>query len=82
MTGELGYGEFSEVLRTARKLLTSVRALDGEDLNAPDRTADFSVDIRRTGRTCGSCGSSLAAVARQISTRNSNQRVSSVKCAD
>jgi hypothetical protein len=42
---ELGYGEFSEVLRTVRKLLTSVRALDGEDLNAPDRTADFRVDI-------------------------------------
>ncbi len=43
--GELSYGEFSEVLRTARNLLTSVRAMDGEDLIGPDRAADFVVNI-------------------------------------
>ena len=36
-TNELGFGEFSELLRAARKLLTGVRGIDGNDLNLPER---------------------------------------------
>jgi hypothetical protein len=44
-TDELSYGEFSEVLRAARKLLIGVRGIDADDLNLPERTANFSVDV-------------------------------------
>ena len=42
---ELSYGEFSELLRTARKLLTGVRGIDDDDLNPPERSTNFSVDV-------------------------------------
>ena len=42
---ELSYGEFSELLRTARKLITSARGIDADDLNLPERSVDFSVDV-------------------------------------
>ncbi|MCI0748820.1 MAG: hypothetical protein L0Y58_25720, partial [Verrucomicrobia subdivision 3 bacterium] len=42
---ELGFGEFSELLRTARKLITSARAIDATDLNLPERSTNFSVDV-------------------------------------
>jgi len=42
---ELSYGEFNEVLRTARKLIAGVRAVDADDLNPPERSANFSVDV-------------------------------------
>jgi len=42
---ELSYGEFSELLRTARKLLTAVRAIDDGDLNPPERSPNFSVKV-------------------------------------
>ncbi|HKE56579.1 MAG TPA: hypothetical protein VKB46_07755, partial [Pyrinomonadaceae bacterium] len=42
---ELGYGEFSELLRTVRKLFSGVRGIDDEDLNPPDRTTNLSIDI-------------------------------------
>ncbi|MCU1265913.1 MAG: uncharacterized protein JWM21_2231 [Acidobacteria bacterium] len=44
-TDELSYGEFSELLRTARKVLTGVRGIDDHDLNPPDRSTNFSVDV-------------------------------------
>ena len=42
---ELSYGEFSELLRTARKLITGVRGIDADDLNLPERSTSFSVDV-------------------------------------
>jgi hypothetical protein len=42
---ELSYGEFNEVLRTARKLIAGVRAIHADDLNLPERSATFSVDV-------------------------------------
>ena len=44
-TNDLSYGEFSELLRTVRKLLAGVRAIDGNDLNLPERKTDASVNI-------------------------------------
>ena len=42
---ELSYGEFSELLRTARRLITGVRGIDADDLNPPERSTNFSVDV-------------------------------------
>jgi hypothetical protein len=42
---DLGYGEFSELLRTARQLIAGARALDADDLTLPERSADPGVDI-------------------------------------
>ena len=43
-TTELSYGEFSELLRTARRLITSARGIDAGDVSLPARSVDFSVD--------------------------------------
>ncbi len=42
---DLSYGEFSEVLRTARRLITGARALDAVDLNLPERPQVSGVDF-------------------------------------
>ena len=42
---ELGYGEFNELLRTARKLITSARAIDADELNPPERSTSSGVDV-------------------------------------
>lgn len=44
-TSDLGYGEFVELARTARKLIAGARALNADDLNLPEQSADFSVDV-------------------------------------
>jgi hypothetical protein len=51
---ELSYGEFNELLRTARKLITGVRGIDAGDLDLPERSTNFSVDvIELTNRATG-----------------------------
>jgi hypothetical protein len=42
---ELGYGEFNELLRTARKVITSTRGIDADDLNPPQRSTNSGVDV-------------------------------------
>ena len=42
---QLGYGEFSELLRTARRLIAGVRAIDDNDLNLQEKSVGFTVDI-------------------------------------
>jgi hypothetical protein len=42
---ELSYGEFNELLRTTRQLLTNARPITADDLNVPERNVEFSVDI-------------------------------------
>ena len=51
---ELSYGEFNEVLRTARRLISAVRAIDAADLNLPERKEDFSVDVAELEKRTGS----------------------------
>lgn len=43
---ELGYGEFSELLRAVRKLVGNVRGLDGDDLNLPERSEASGIDVQ------------------------------------
>ena len=42
---DLSYGEFNELVRTARKLITGARAIDAADIDLPERATDPSVDI-------------------------------------
>jgi hypothetical protein len=42
---DLSYGEFTEVLRAARRLITAARALDAVDLNLPERAQASAVDL-------------------------------------
>ncbi|MGE0470506.1 MAG: hypothetical protein AB7L09_17840 [Nitrospira sp.] len=58
-SSELSYGEFREALRTTKRLLTNVRALDGEDLNPPDRTAEFSVDMEELNKRASAAVTAL-----------------------
>jgi len=42
---DLSYGEFNELVRKARKLITGARAIDAGDLDLPERTTDATVDV-------------------------------------
>ena len=42
---ELGYGEFAELLRTARAVITGARGIDASELNLPERNQPASIDI-------------------------------------
>ncbi|HEY5892685.1 MAG TPA: hypothetical protein VIT91_05585 [Chthoniobacterales bacterium] len=42
---DLSYSEFAEMLRVARRLITSAKALDAVDLNLPERTQASGVDL-------------------------------------
>ncbi|HEX6731781.1 MAG TPA: hypothetical protein VF074_17275, partial [Pyrinomonadaceae bacterium] len=66
---ELGYGEFSESLRAVRKLLTSVRPVDGDDLNPPNRTTDFSVEVPELSQRVSRAEESLRETLREFQTQ-------------
>jgi hypothetical protein len=58
---ELSYGDFNELLRTARKLLTGVRGIDGSDLNLPERNADPGINVLELNeRVAGEHGAKAA----------------------
>lgn len=46
---ELSYGEFVELVRTARRLIAGARAVDASDLNLPERTQPAAVDVVELG---------------------------------
>jgi hypothetical protein len=56
---ELSYGQFSESLRATRKLLSGVRAIEAADLNAPDQTTDFTVEVPELNKRAASAVQSL-----------------------
>ena len=56
---ELGYGEFNELLRTARKLITNARGIDAEDLNPPERSGSSGVDVVELEKRAESAEQSL-----------------------
>jgi hypothetical protein len=65
----LSYGEFRESLRAARRLLTSVRAIDDDDLTPPDRTIDFSVDVLNLDERASRAEESLRNTRRDFQTQ-------------
>jgi hypothetical protein len=42
---ELSYGEFTEVLRTVRRLVTAVRGIDASDLGTPQQNQPAAIDL-------------------------------------
>jgi hypothetical protein len=42
---DLSYGEFNELIRKARKLITGARAIDAADIDLPERATDPNIDI-------------------------------------
>ncbi|MGZ9257734.1 MAG: hypothetical protein ACXW50_25175, partial [Candidatus Binatia bacterium] len=57
--GELGYGEFSELLRTARRLISGARGIDADDLNLPERSANSGVDVAELEQRADSADQAL-----------------------
>ena len=64
---ELSYGEFNELLRTARKLLIGVRGIDASDLNLPERSVDFSVDTLELGKRADGAEQALDRINNELS---------------
>lgn len=46
---ELSYGEFAELVRTARRLIAGARAVDANDLNLPERSQAATADVAELG---------------------------------
>lgn len=66
---ELSYGEFSELLRVTRKLLTFVRGIDADDLNLPERSAESGVDVKELEQRAGAAQDSLRQVRDALGTQ-------------
>ena len=66
--GDLSYGEFAEVLRTARKLITGARALDAGDLNLPERAQASGVDLAELEARANRAEQSLRQAAAELQT--------------
>jgi hypothetical protein len=65
-TSELSYREFSELSRTARKLFGAVRAIDDADLNPPERSTGFSVDVDELETRAAAARESLEQTAKDF----------------
>ena len=65
---ELGYGEFNELLRTARKLITNARGIDAEDLNPPERSGSSGVDVVELEKRAESAEQSLRQATNEFQT--------------
>ncbi|PYJ78744.1 MAG: hypothetical protein DME22_26500 [Verrucomicrobia bacterium] len=47
---DVSYGEFAELLQSARKLITGVRGIDGSELNVPERNQAAGVDLQELSK--------------------------------
>ena len=65
-TNELGYGEFSELLRAARKLITGARAIEDGDLNPPERESTFNVDLGNLEQRAAAAQQSFTTLAKDF----------------
>lgn len=65
-TTDLSYGEFSELLRTTRKLVTGVRPIDTGDLNPPDRSIELTIDFDELERRAAAARDSLTDTKNQF----------------
>jgi hypothetical protein len=68
-TSELSYGEFSEVLRTVRRLVNGVRGIDPDDLDLPERSTPFSVDIDDLEKRAVGAEQALIQITQDLQTR-------------
>jgi hypothetical protein len=74
---ELGYGEFNELLRAARKLITNARGIDAEDLNPPERSENSGVDVVELEKRAESAEQSMRGAANEF-----QQQVSAAETAN
>jgi hypothetical protein len=65
-TDELSYGEYGELLRAARKLLIGVRGIDAGDLNPPERSVEFSVEVVELGKRADAAQQSLGRIGTDL----------------
>jgi hypothetical protein len=72
LPNELGYGEFSELLRAARKVIGGVRGIDADDLTAPDQSTDFSVDVVELAKRAQGAEQALRQTANDVQTQLAN----------
>lgn len=63
---DLGYGEFSELLRAARKLIAGARAVEDGDLNPPEREAAFNVDVANLEQRAATAQQSFTTFAKDF----------------
>ena len=66
---ELNFGQFSELLRAVRQLVNNVRALDANDLNAPDQSSELSVDTAELNQRAATAEQSLRQTLLDLSAR-------------
>jgi hypothetical protein len=71
-TSELGYGEFRELLRAARKLLGGVRGIDDDDLSPPEQGSNFSVDVIELAKRAQGAEQSLRRAANDFQAELAN----------
>jgi hypothetical protein len=63
---DLSYGEFAEVLQTARKLITGVRGIDGSELDVPERNQAAGIDVSDLTKRAEAAAASLRSVLTEI----------------
>jgi len=63
---QLSYGEYGELLRAARKLLIGVRGIDAGDLNPPERSVEFSVEVVELGKRADAAQQSLGRIGTDL----------------
>jgi len=67
---DLSYGDFAELLQSARKLITGVRGIDGSELNVPERNQAASVDQKELSERADAAAASLRAVLKDLQSLN------------
>jgi hypothetical protein len=69
---DLSYGEFSELLRALRKLLSGLRAIDADDLNLPEQSASMTVDLADLENRAAGAAQALRAIVKEYQARFTN----------
>jgi hypothetical protein len=63
---DLSYGEFSELLQSARRLITGSRGIDGSELNAPERNQPAEIDTADLSKRAEAAATSLRSTLSDI----------------
>jgi hypothetical protein len=67
---DVGYGEFAELLQSARKLITGVRGIDGSELNVPERNQVAGIDPKELRARADAAAASLRAMLTDLQSLN------------
>jgi len=67
---DVSYGEFAELLQSARKLITGVRGIDGSELNVPERNQAAGIDPKELSARADAAAASLRAMLTALQSLN------------